>query len=192
MADNLEVEGILSGFEKGKSGFKADGVTPYTNYKYNITKPDGTKFTCGGFLSPAPFIEKYVIVTYVKKVDGEKTYHNVKNIVEGVPKQNPAQQVATPPTGTSQPAAPAQPQETTEESQGQAAQEAVEETKAKINGEFNGSFFGMISNQTIKMILEKDKTKQANINLDEFKIIWNGVFDKLWKLNVDKITEKGG
>ncbi len=173
MAENEQIEGTLTGFEKGKSGMKSDGVTPYTNYKYEITKPDGNKFTCGGFIPPAQFIEKYVIVTYVKKVDGEKTYHNVKNIVEGVPTNapamTPAQQVAAPHIGTQQPTPFNQPTTPPKEL-------------------FNAPFFGMISNQTIRMItIMKEK-----LTKESFEIIWNEVFERLWKLNVDKRKEKGG
>ncbi len=176
MSENLEVEGTLSDFEKGKSGKKQDG-TPFTRYVYEITKPDGNKFKCSGFIPPGEFVEEYVIVTYVTKEDGEKTYNNVKNIVEGVPKDN-----AVP--------APQAPQKSSKPEQSES-----EPDWDKINGVKDEKIlFARCSNQAHMSLLGL-AIKRASSILDFEGIYKEGfsrVFDVIYEENIKKRKEKGG
>ena len=80
-----EIEGKLVGFTVGKSGNRKNG-SEYTNYRYEL-EIDGKKKTMSGFIDPKELVGKFLIVSYEINQVGDKTYNNVKNIVEGVSKE---------------------------------------------------------------------------------------------------------
>ena len=161
-------------------GFKSDGVTPYTNYKYKI----GGRFY-SGFKSVEDYNIKrgdYCIVTYTENPNKDpmkKPYKNIVNIIQAVSPDEMIEEdtkVNLIPVGKTT----IQPQAT------------EDDRWDKINAvKDNKIMFGMVFNKTMEWIMNERKINKRVEGETEIKLdtVFDPTFDIIWKLANDKRKE---
>jgi len=159
MVDEIskQLEGKLVNISIASEGTKKDG-THYTFFKIKVKTTEGER-TVGTFQDITNLMNKYIIVTYTEAENPknpEFPFKNAINIIEGV---SPA-----------------------EHREANATYNLKEIGEENIEEELknNGSFFGMVSNQSIEWIIAKKLVYQES---------FSKTFDTIWNENVKKRKE---
>ena len=165
MSEIKQIEGRLTGHETGKSGTGKKG--DWTLYKYKI---DENYFT--GFNDYSSLMNKHVVVAYKENPNPQNANNPFKNVINITEANSPSD---------------------LKESEQKYNVNPVDVKHEEVRDDQESpGFFGMVSNQTITRLEHLEKMGKEKLDSNNFDVIWNELFDRLWKLNKEKRKERLG